>query len=66
VSLDEAQKIELEDEQLQQELHKALMVLSQARDQDKKTVAISFRGQDERHVRLGYVVETPIWKTSYR
>ncbi len=66
VSLDDVQKIELEDEQLQDELNKALMALSQARDQDKKTVSISFRGQGERQVRLGYVVETPIWKTSYR
>ncbi len=27
---------------------------------------IGFTGNGERHVRLGYVVETPIWKTSYR
>ena len=66
VSLDDVQKIELEDEQLQEELNKALIALSQARDQNKKPVSISFRGQGERQVRLGYVIETPIWKTSYR
>src|SRR5207248_1992103 len=38
----------------------------QARDQDKKPVTISFTGQGQRHVRIGYVVETPVWKTSYR
>jgi hypothetical protein len=27
---------------------------------------IGFIGQGERRVRIGYVVETPIWKTSYR
>src|SRR5436190_1332208 len=37
-----------------------------ARVQDKKTVTINFQGQGERMVRVGYVVETPIWKTSYR
>ncbi|HTL30887.1 MAG TPA: hypothetical protein VL282_16775, partial [Tepidisphaeraceae bacterium] len=66
VELDQVEKIELEDAQLQEELHKALAALAQSRDQDKKPVAINFTGQGERHVRIGYVVESPIWKTSYR
>ena len=56
----------LDDPQLQDELTKALVALSQARDQDKKPVMINFAGNGERRVRIGYVVETPIWKTSYR
>lgn len=56
----------LEDAQLQDELTKALSALTQARDQDKKPVTINFSGSGERHVRIGYVVETPVWKTSYR
>jgi hypothetical protein len=66
VELDQVQKLELEDPDLQKELHEALLALSQARDQDKKPVTINFVGQGQRHVRLGYVVETPVWKTSYR
>jgi hypothetical protein len=66
VNLDDVEKIELEDAGLQAELHKALAALAQSRDQDKKPVAINFSGQGERHVRIGYVVEAPIWKTSYR
>jgi hypothetical protein len=66
IELDEAKKIQLEDEQLQEELNKALTALAQARDQEKKPVTIQFNGQGERQVRIGYVVETPIWKTSYR
>jgi hypothetical protein len=66
VPLDEVQRIELEDVQLQEELHKALLALAQARDQAKKPVLINFEGVGERRVRLGYIVETPIWKTSYR
>lgn len=54
------------DAQLQEELAKALAALAQARDQEKKPVTINFRGQGDRRVRFGYVVETPIWKTSYR
>jgi HAMP domain-containing protein len=64
--LDEVQRLELQDGRLQQELHKALQALARARDQAKKPVVIAFRGEGERRVRLGYVIETPIWKASYR
>jgi hypothetical protein len=56
----------LDDPQLQEELTKALGALVQARDQDKKPVTINFTGTGDRRVRIGYVVETPVWKTSYR
>jgi hypothetical protein len=48
------------------ELKRALEVLAQSHDSQKKIVSISFTGQGRRPVRLGYVVENPIWKTSYR
>ncbi len=66
INLNKLTSITLEDKKLQDELDRALAALSQARDQDKKPVTINFTGQGERRVRLGYVVETPIWKTSYR
>jgi hypothetical protein len=66
VQLDQVSGIQLDDPKLQDELNRALSALAQARDQDKKPVQIHFAGQGERRVRLGYVVETPIWKTSYR
>ena len=56
----------LEDRNLQEELNRALAAVAGARDQDKKPVDIRFNGQGDRRVRLGYVVETPIWKASYR
>jgi hypothetical protein len=66
VTLDDVRTLKIEDPQLREELQRALQALSQARDQDKKPVSVSFRGQGERRVRLGYVVEAPVWKTSYR
>ncbi len=66
VPLEEVRRLEFTDPQLQQELEKALEALAQARDQDKKPVSIQFVGDGERRVRIGYVVETPVWKTSYR
>ena len=66
VSLEEVRELTLEDPKLQDEFARALATLAQARDQDKKPVTIRFRGQGDRRVRIGYVVETPVWKTSYR
>jgi hypothetical protein len=66
VELPSIVSLTLDDPQLQDELTKALTALVQARDQDKKPVTINFAGAGDRRVRIGYVVETPVWKTSYR
>lgn len=66
IELDQLRDLQLEDPGLQEELAKALAALASARDQDKKPVTISFDGEGQRGVRIGYVVETPVWKTSYR
>ena len=57
---------QLLDEHLDSELRKALAILSLGRDDKKKTVTLSFLGKGQRRVRVGYIQETPIWKTSYR
>ena len=67
VELQSISSLTLDDPQLQDELTQgARRRSSQARDQDKKPVTINFTGTGERRVRIGYVVETPVWKTSYR
>lgn len=66
IELDRVTRFELKDPELQNELTKALQAIARSRNQDKKTVTIRFSGQGERRVRLGYVVESPVWKTSYR
>lgn len=66
VMLEDAKRIDIQDATLQKELAQALQALAQARDKDKKPVIIRFEGQGDRPVSIGYVVETPIWKTSYR
>lgn len=66
VELPSISNLTLDDPQLQEELTRALGALVQARDQDQKPVTINFTGTGERRVRIGYVVETPVWKTSYR
>jgi len=66
VEMDQVSEVHLDDAKLQQELVKALSAVAAARDQDSKPVAIRFTGQGERRVRIGYVVEAPVWKASYR
>ena len=66
VILESAGSIRLLNPKLDAELHKALAVLATAHEIDKKTVSLDFRGEGKRNVRVGYIEETPIWKTSYR
>jgi hypothetical protein len=51
---------------LDNEFKRALQVLAGSHDVQKKTVSLAFNGDGKRQVRVGYVVERPIWKTSYR
>ncbi|MFA6134588.1 MAG: hypothetical protein WC869_11295 [Phycisphaerae bacterium] len=64
--LNSIQNIALSDARLAGELNKALALLLSARDTERKDVDIHFAGKGKRAVRIGYVVETPVWKTSYR
>jgi hypothetical protein len=66
VELDSVSFIKLANEQLDAELRKALAVLASAHANDKKAVELSFLGKGSRRVRVGYIQETPVWKTTYR
>jgi hypothetical protein len=64
--LNDVQKLRFLNSVTEQEFRRALDTLAQSHDAQKKAVSISFDGQGKREVRVGYVVENPIWKTSYR
>jgi hypothetical protein len=66
IKLDTVTSIKLANEKLDSELRKALALLASSHDTDKKTVTLSFLGEGKRQVRVGYIQETPVWKTSYR
>ncbi len=66
VSLDNVGRIKLANAKLDAELRQALAILAMSHDTDKKTVSLNFLGAGERQVRVGYIQEAPIWKTSYR
>jgi hypothetical protein len=59
-------RIKLLNPQLDKDFHQALAVLATGHNNDKKSVTLDFLGSGKRPVRVGYIQETPVWKTSYR
>ena len=66
VPLENVGTIRLLNEKLDKEFRQALKVLALGHDTDKKTVTLNFLGDGKRDVRVGYIQQAPIWKTSYR
>ncbi len=64
--LDQVQQIKVLDAPLDNELRSALKVLATSHDAQRKPVVLSFTGQGQRRVSAGYVLEAPVWRTSYR
>ncbi|HEY7426279.1 MAG TPA: DUF4139 domain-containing protein, partial [Gemmataceae bacterium] len=66
LKLAEVQRVRFLNPILDSEFKKALETLALSHDTQKKAVSINFVGEGKREVRVSYVVENPIWKTSYR
>jgi hypothetical protein len=66
IKLADVQRLRFLNPVLDGEVKKALETLALSHDTQKKAVSLSFTGDGEREVRVGYVIENPIWKTSYR
>ena len=66
VKLSEVQRVRFLNPIMDNEVRKALETLTLSHDTQKKAVSLNFAGEGKRNVRVGYVIENPIWKTSYR
>ncbi|HEX7899431.1 MAG TPA: DUF4139 domain-containing protein [Planctomycetota bacterium] len=66
VDLLEMSGLRLLDEGLQKDLKRLLDITLKSKYSDRKSVVLDTQGNGERTVRVGYIIETPIWKTSYR
>ena len=66
VKLNEVQQLRFSNPVLESEFRRALEVLALNHDSQKKAVSLYFAGDGKRKVQVGYVIEAPIWKTSYR
>ncbi|HYH69157.1 MAG TPA: DUF4139 domain-containing protein [Urbifossiella sp.] len=66
VKLTEVQQLRFLNPVIESEFRRALEVLALNHDAAKKAVSLHFAGDGKRRVQVGYVVEAPVWKTSYR
>ncbi|HKB04903.1 MAG TPA: DUF4139 domain-containing protein, partial [Gemmataceae bacterium] len=66
VKLGEVQRLRFANPLIENELRRALETLALSHDAQKKAVSLHFAGEGRRKVEVGYVIENPIWKTSYR
>ncbi len=60
------ENVELLSEELSGDLMRALAAIAANRDVSKRQVELHFNGEGARTVSVGYLLETPVWKTSYR
>ncbi|MGD9494736.1 MAG: hypothetical protein AB7Y46_00370 [Armatimonadota bacterium] len=58
--------VALVSDDLSDDLRKALEAIAANRDVSKRQVELHFNGEGARTVSVGYLLETPVWKTSYR
>lgn len=54
------------DEAVRRDLGRMMDIYARARYADRKVVTLAAEGDGAREIRAGYIIETPIWKTSYR
>ncbi|WP_044986223.1 DUF4139 domain-containing protein [Sorangium cellulosum] len=66
VVLEELESVELAEERLRQQVGAALLGLSTRRERNRRELVVRTAGEGERVVRVAYVIEVPLWKTSYR
>lgn len=62
----EIRSIRPTDNKLRKELDRYLEILNSSYQKDGKTLLVEAQGQGQRQLIVGYTLESPIWKTSYR
>ena len=66
VPLLEVESLRFLDDSIRRDLRTLMEILFSGLRKDRKTLTIQTRGVDSREISLSYVVEAPVWKTSYR
>ena len=65
-NLFEISSIKLLDDPIQKDLKRILDIYLNSKYTDRKQITLSCAGKGERNILMGYLIEMPIWKTSYR
>jgi len=66
VALQSIQNIRFTDDNIQRELSSLMETHAGIARNEKKRLSIQTQGENERKISVSYVVEAPVWKTSYR
>ncbi len=64
--LEEADALRFADPRLQEQVDRALAALARHGRRERRALTIHAPGEGQRTVRVGYVVEAPLWKATYR
>ncbi len=64
--LEEGRDIAFTNEALNAKVNEALSAIATNRQRELRTLKITARGEGTRTVTVGFVIEAPLWKTSYR
>jgi hypothetical protein len=62
----EVSELKILDEALQRDLKRLLEIHLRSKQADRKGIVLHAAGEGRRTIRVGYILETPLWKTSYR
>ncbi len=66
VDLLDASGLRLLEPELQRDLTRMMEIYAKARHADRKVVTLRSTGGGPRTLRVGYIIEQPLWKTTYR
>jgi hypothetical protein len=66
VVLESGTEIRFADRDLEQEMSRALGLLDSSHQEDTRHLVLSTAGAGERQIRVSYISEVPVWKTTYR
>ncbi|MCE9528583.1 MAG: hypothetical protein K8R36_21270 [Planctomycetales bacterium] len=66
VKMDTISRTQFVSAKIDKEFQQALDLLAIAHTNDQKRVKLDFKGEGKRQVSVGYIQESPVWKTSYR
>jgi hypothetical protein len=65
-TLDSGTTFRFADRDLEMELSRALGLLDSSHQEDTRHLVLSTAGSGERQIRVSYISEVPVWKTTYR
>jgi hypothetical protein len=66
VMLEQGTSVRFTDRELEKQLERAMGLLDASHQEDTRRLILSTAGTGERTVRVSYISEVPVWKTTYR